>query len=92
MNISRLILSYHLRKKGYAMAYVHPRELSGKDTSWIKGLDDRYLNFFERWQVGFRTRRLKERFFSLVANYSGCSIRDFLNSAYGTKTHIGIQP
>jgi peptidoglycan/xylan/chitin deacetylase (PgdA/CDA1 family) len=79
-HISRLLFSYHLKKKGYAMTYVHPRELSGEDASWIRGLDDRYLNLFERWQVGFRTKRLKACFFSLVANYSGCSIQGFLNS------------
>ena len=92
MHISSLILSYHLKKKGYAMTYIHPHELSGEDASWIRGLDDRYLNFFERWRVGFRTRRLKAHFFSLVAKHSGCSIQVFLNIAKSAKTHIDLSP
>ncbi len=84
---SGLVLSYHLKKRGYAMAYVHPGELSGDDTSWIRGLDSRYLNIFERWRMGFRTRRLKARFFSLVAKYCGCSITEFLDGMKSVRTH-----
>ena len=76
---SSLILSYHLKKRGYAMVYVHPGELSGDDASWVKGLDRRYLNPCERWRMGFRTSGLKAHFFSLVAKYSGCSIKEFLD-------------
>jgi peptidoglycan/xylan/chitin deacetylase (PgdA/CDA1 family) len=82
VRFSSLVLSYHLKKKGYAMTYVHPRELSGEDCSWIRGLDDRYLNLFERWLVGFRARRLNVHFFSLIAKHSGCSIQQFLSSDY----------
>jgi len=83
-SISNLLLSYHLRKKGYTMTYIHPRELTGEDSSWIRSLDDRYLNIFERWFIGFRTKRFKLHFFSFLARYSGCSIKQFLYNAYGS--------
>jgi peptidoglycan/xylan/chitin deacetylase (PgdA/CDA1 family) len=83
-SISNFLLSYHLKKKGYAMTYIHLRELTGEDASWIRSLDDRYLNLFERWFVGFRTKRFKSNFFFFLAKYSGCSIRKFLRSAYGS--------
>lgn len=85
VGISRLFLSYHLKKKGYGMTYVHPRELSGEDASWITGLDDRYLNIIERWRIAFHTGRLKAHFFSLLSEYSGCSIQQFLAHVHGTR-------
>jgi len=80
VGIFSLILSYHLKKEGYVMTYIHPGELSARDASWIRGLDDRYFNLFERWRVGFRNRRLKAHFFSLLPKHSGCSINEFLQS------------
>jgi hypothetical protein len=77
--LSSLALSYHLKKRGYGMLYVHPGELSGEDASWIRGLDRRYLNLFERWRMGFRTRHAEARFFALVARYCGCSVAEFLD-------------
>jgi peptidoglycan/xylan/chitin deacetylase (PgdA/CDA1 family) len=82
-SISNFLLSYHLKKKGYAMTYIHLSELTGEDASWVRSLDDRYLNLFERWFVGFRTKRFKSNFFLFLAKYSGCSIRKFLHIAYG---------
>jgi peptidoglycan/xylan/chitin deacetylase (PgdA/CDA1 family) len=83
-SISNFLLSYHVKKKGYAMTYIHPHELTGEDNSWIRSLDDRYLNLFERWFVGFRTKRFKSHFFSFLAKYSGCSIRELLHSTYSS--------
>jgi peptidoglycan/xylan/chitin deacetylase (PgdA/CDA1 family) len=77
--LSNLALSYHLKKRGYAMVYMHPRELSGEDASWVRRLDSRYLNLFERWRMGYRTRSMKAGLFSLLAKYSGCSVVEFLN-------------
>lgn len=79
MRFASLVLSYHLKKRGYAMVYAHPGELSGYDASWLTKQDSRYLNLFERWRMGFRTRNMKSCFFSIVRNYCGCSIEQFLN-------------
>ncbi len=68
-----LAISYHLKKRGYAMFYVHPGELSGDDASWVSRLDSRYLNLWERWRMGFGTRRMKAQFFHILRKYSGCA-------------------
>ncbi len=60
------------------MVYLHPWELSSQNFFEMIRLDDRYLNLIERWFMGFRTKKFKKNFFSLLARYGGCSIRDFL--------------
>jgi len=78
-HFSNLVLSYHLKKRGYAMVYMHPRELSGEDASWVRQSDGRYLNLYERWRMGFRTRNAKAGFLAFLARYCGCSIMEFLS-------------
>jgi peptidoglycan/xylan/chitin deacetylase (PgdA/CDA1 family) len=78
-HFTNLVLSYHLKKRGYAMVYMHPRDLSGEDATWVRQLDGRYLNLYERWRMGFRTKGMKAGLFSLLARHCGCSIAEFLN-------------
>jgi len=79
-HVSRLLISYHLKKNGYVLVYFHPHELSGEDGSWVWRLDHRYLNLLERWRVGFRTRRLGHHLYSIISNHSGISIGQFLRT------------
>jgi len=71
------------------MLYVHPGELSGDEARWVTGLDRRYLNLWERWRVGFRTRGTKADFLSLVAEYGGCSAEEFL---WSIEDAVGVRP
>ena len=75
---ARMMLSYHLKKRGCAMVYAHPGELGGLDARWIRSLDGRYFNLAERWRQGFRSKSFWKHFRRLICESSGCSIRQFL--------------
>jgi hypothetical protein len=74
----RMMLAYHLKKRGYAMVYAHPGELGGLNARWIGSLDDRYLNLAERWRLGYRTKGFKNHFQRIINDCGGCSIIEFL--------------
>jgi peptidoglycan/xylan/chitin deacetylase (PgdA/CDA1 family) len=94
--LAGVILSHHMKKRGYAMLYMHPGEISSHDASWVTGLDRRYLNLWQRWRVGFQSHRSKAAFSSFVATHSGCSVIEFLRAVAGVtipgyRTHIGAE-